>query len=119
EINDYVEKHELGLNTKQVASLLKKETWDKQELLYQTATRLMEVLGTEVYTNFNLFSEKVDEVLKLDKTRLSAAEKKVILDAVSEYDEQADKVVKNIEKVTDKKKADLLDSLGCDEKHLP
>src|SRR5690606_28152558 len=30
EINDYVEKHELGLNTKQVASLLKKETWEKQ-----------------------------------------------------------------------------------------
>lgn len=119
EISEYVDKHELGLNPKQIASLLKKESWEKQELLYLTATRLMEVLGTEVYTNFNQFSEKVDEVLKLDKTRLSAAEKKVILDAVSEYDEEADKVVKKIEKLTDKKKADLLNYLGCDEKDLP
>src|SRR5690606_6784694 len=105
EISEYVDKHELGLNPKQIASLLKKDSWEKQELLYQTATRLMEVLGTEVYTNFNQFSEKVDEVLKLDKTRLSAAQKKVILDAVSEYDEAADKVIKKTEKLTDKKKS--------------
>ncbi|WP_234109935.1 class I SAM-dependent DNA methyltransferase [Chryseobacterium sp. R2A-55] len=118
EIADYVEKNDLGLNPKQLASFLKKETWEKQEMLYQTANRLTEVLGTETYTNFNLFSDKVDEVLKQDKTKLSATEKKQILDAVSWYDEEADKVVKKVEKLNDKKLAELLEYLSCKEEDL-
>jgi type I restriction enzyme M protein len=77
------------------------------------------VLGTEVYTNFNTFSAKVDEVLKGDKTKLSASEKKQILDAVSWYDEEADKVVKKTEKLSGQKLTDLLNYLGCTEKDLP
>lgn len=79
----------------------------------------MEVLGTEVYNNFNEFGSKVDEVLKLDKTKLSASEKKQILDTVSWYDEEADKVVKKTEKLNGQKLADLLEFLGCKEKDLP
>lgn len=119
EIADIVEKNELGINAKQLASYLKKETWEKQELLYQTAKRLMEVLGTETYMDFNIFSAKVDEVLKQDKVKLSAAEKKQILDAVSTYDENAEKVVKKIEKLNDKKRSQLLGLLSCTEKDLP
>ena len=119
EISDYVEKKEISLNPKQLVAFLKKETWEKQEMLYQTAKRLMEVLGTETYTNFNLFTDKVDEVLKQDKTKLSATEKKQILDAVSWYDEQADKVVKKVEKLNDKKLSELLEFLGCTKEDLP
>lgn len=119
EISDYVEKKELSLNPKQLVAFLKKETWEKQEMLYQTAKRLMEVLGAETYTNFNLFTDKVDEVLKKDKTKLSATEKKQILDAVSWYDEQADKVVKKVEKLNDKKLSELLEFLGCTKEDLP
>jgi len=119
EIADIVEKNDLGINAKQLASYLKKETWEKQELLYQTAKRLMEVLGTETYMDFNIFSAKVDEVLKQDKVKLSAAEKKQILDAVSTYDEDAEKVVKKIEKLNDKKRSQLLEFLSCTEKDLP
>lgn len=119
EISDYVEKKELGLNPKQLVAFLKKETWEKQEMLYQTAKRLMEVLGAETYTNFNLFTDKVDEVLKQDKIKLSATEKKQILDAVSWYDEQADKVVKKVEKLNDKKLSELLEFLGCTKEDLP
>ena len=119
EISDYVERNDLCLNPKQLASFLKKETWEKQEMLYQTASRLMEVLGTETYMNFNLFADKVDEVLKQDKTKLSATEKKQILDAVSWYEEDADKVVKKVEKLNDKKLAKLLEYLRCKEEDLP
>lgn len=119
EIEDLAEKQELNINAKQLAGFLKKENWEKQEALYQTAVRLMEVLGTEVYTNFNTFSAKVDEVLKGDKTKLSASEKKQILDAVSWYDEEADKVVKKTEKLSGQKLTDLLNYLGCTEKDLP
>ncbi|MCH5598252.1 hypothetical protein [Niabella ginsengisoli] len=87
--------------------------------MYQTAVRLMEVLGTEVYINFNEFGSKVDEVLKGDTTKLAASEKKQILDTVSWYDEEADKVIKKIEKLNGQKLSDLLDYLGCAAKDLP
>lgn len=118
EIADYIDKEELNINTKQQAGFLKKETWLKQKELHQTATKLMEVLSTEIYTNFNLFTSKVDEVLKKNKTKLSATEKKQLLDAVSWYDEEADKVIKKTEKLNSQKLADLLDYLGCEEKNL-
>ncbi|WP_312992889.1 type I restriction-modification system subunit M [Chryseobacterium flavum] len=119
EVENYIERHDLNINAKQLAGYLKKESWNRQEQLYQTAVRLMEVLGTEVYTNFNEFVTKVDEVLKLDKTKLSASEKKQILDTVSWYDEEADKVIKKVEKLNSQKLSDLLDYLGCTEKDLP
>ncbi|MDV3752859.1 type I restriction-modification system subunit M [Elizabethkingia anophelis] len=118
EIAAYIDKEELNINTKQQTAFLKKETWLKQKDLHQTAAKLMEVLGTEIQTNFNLFTSKVDEVLKKNKTKLSAAEKKQILDAVSWYDEEADKVIKKTEKLNSQKLADLLDHLGCEEKDL-
>ncbi|MEN5306977.1 class I SAM-dependent DNA methyltransferase [Chryseobacterium cucumeris] len=119
EVENYIERHDLNINAKQLAVYLKKESWNRQEQLYQTAVRLMEVLGTEVYTNFNEFVAKVDEVLKLDKTKLSASEKKQILDTVSWYDEEADKVIKKVEKLNSQKLSDLLDYLGCTERDLP
>ncbi len=118
-IADYIDKHELNINAKQLTAFLKKETWQKQEELYQTAVRLMEVLGTEEFTNFNIFTAKVDEVLKQDKTKLSASDKKQILDAVSWYDETAEKVIKKTEKLSGQKMDALLEFLGCTKKDLP
>ncbi|WP_163397748.1 type I restriction-modification system subunit M [Flavobacterium fluviatile] len=119
EIEDVAEKQDLNINAKQLAAFLKKETWQKQEALYQTAVRVMEVLGTDEFTNFNVFTMKVDEVLQGDKTKLSASEKKQILDSVSWYDEEADKVVKKTEKLSGQKLDSLLEFLGCTEKDLP
>lgn len=119
EINDYVEKEELNVTPKTLASLLKKETWAKQKMLYQTALKLKELIGTEEHNDFNIFTEKVEKVLKQEKIKLSAPEKKQILDAVSWYDENAEKVIKKIEKLNDKKLQELLAFLGCEEKDLP
>ena len=47
EINDFVEKEEQNVTPKTLASLLKKETWAKQKMLYQTALKLQELIGTE------------------------------------------------------------------------
>lgn len=118
EIADLVEKNDLGITAKQLTSYLKKETWEKQAFLHQTAARLMEVLGTDIYMDFNLFTTKVDEVLKQDKLKLSATEKKQILDSVSIYDETAEKVIKKVEKINDKKLAQLVEFLDCEEKDL-
>jgi len=119
DITDYVDKHDLGLNAKQITSFLKKDIWEKQEMMYQTAARLLEVLGNETFTNFNAFAANLDEVLKKDMIKLSATEKKQVLDAVSWYDEEADKVIKKVEKLNDKKLKELLEYLNCSEEDLP
>ena len=65
------------------------------------------------------------EVLLFDgkgRTRLYtvvASEKKQILDNVSWYDEEADKVIKKTEKLSGQKLTDLLNYLDCAEKDLP
>ncbi len=59
----------------------------------------MQRLVTGVYDDFNIFKEKVDAVLKTQKIKLSAPEKKAILNAVSWYDETAAKVIKKVVKL--------------------
>lgn len=118
DIKAQIDKNDWNISDKQLAPFLKKQTWEKQDLLYQTATRLMEVLGTEIFMDFNVFSAKVDEVLKQDKTKLSATEKKQILETVSEYDETAEKVLKKIEKLNKEKLSQLLEFLSCAESDL-
>jgi type I restriction enzyme M protein len=63
-------------------------------------------LATDEYSDFNVFKEKVDEVLKDNKAKISASEKNAILNAVSWYDADAEKVVKGTLKLSgDKLKA--------------
>src|SRR5690606_4781908 len=117
-ILDWAEKQELNLSAKQAKALVSKTTWQKQLDLLDTATKLMQEVGTEEYSDFNLFRDKVDAALKTLKIKLSATEKKAILNAVSWYDGSAEKVVKGISKINSEKLERLLDRLGCEESQL-
>jgi type I restriction enzyme M protein len=117
-ILDWAEKQELNLSAKQAKALVSKTTWQKQLDLLNTATELMQEIGTEEYRDFNLFRDKVDAALKTLKCKLSATEKKAILNAVSWYDAAAEKVVKGISKIHGEKMERLLDRLGCEESQL-
>jgi type I restriction enzyme M protein len=79
--------------------------------LLNTATELMQAIGTDEYSNFNEFKEKVDEVLKDNKAKLSASEKNAILNAVSWYDATAEKVIKGTLKLSGDKLKALLEHL--------
>ena len=61
-----------------------------------TATKLMKAIGTDEYSNFNIFAREVEMELKALGLKLSASEKKQIMDAVSWYDADAEKVIKGI-----------------------
>jgi type I restriction enzyme M protein len=117
-ILDWAEKQELNLSAKQAKALVSKATWQKQLDLLNAATELMEVIGSEEYSDFNLFRDKVDAALKAHKMKLSATEKKAILNAVSWYDVAAEKVIKGIAKLSGEKLEHLLDRLGCEESQL-
>lgn len=119
EILDWAEKEGFDLNKKQEEMLLKKNTWTKQLALFETATVLLNKMGNQQYNDYNVFKTKVDDVLKAEKIKLSATEKNQILNAVSWYDETAEKVVKGIVKLSGEKLDQLLHQLDCSIEDLP
>jgi len=118
EIFDWCEKNELNLNAKQGKALVSEALWDKQLGLLNIATDLMQVIGNDECSDFNVLREIVDEALKAKETKLSASEKNAILNAVSWYDATAEKVVKGIAKLTGDKLEQLLVNLDCKESDL-
>jgi type I restriction enzyme M protein len=119
DILDWAEKQELNLNAKQAKALVSPALWQKQLELMQAATTLMEAVGTDLYNDFNVFREKIEESLKAEKIKLTASEKNAILNAISWYDAAAEKVVKGTVKLTGDKLAEVLHLHDCTEAQLP
>lgn len=117
-IEEYLDKNSIELNAKQLKSLLSKELWAKHRLLFNTAKKLQEKVGVELYDDFNLFKADAEKALKDEKIKLSAAELNSILNALSWYDEQAQKVIKKVSKISGEKKEKLLAHLTCKENEL-
>ena len=119
EILDWCEKNELNLTAANQKKLVSKATWEKQAFLLEQAQILLEALGDEIYTDFNLFKQKVEAVIKDKKLKLGASEKNAILNAVSWYDAEAEKVFKATVKLSGDKLATLLEHFNCTESELP
>ncbi len=119
EILEWCEKNDLDLNTKKRKTLVSTKTWEKQKHLLDIATKLMQTIGTDEYSDFNLFAKLVDDELKTNKIKLSVTEKKAILNAVSWYDENAEKVIKKTQKLSGDKLDKILHHLDCTVEQLP
>ena len=119
ELLDLCETNELDLNAKKRKALTHPATWKKQKDILDTATRLMEAIGTDEYSDFNAFLDLVNQELKASKTKLSATEKNQMLGAISWYDETAEKVIKKKQKLSGDKLDQLLHHLHCTVEHLP
>lgn len=119
EILDWCEKNELNLTAANQKKLVAKATWEKQAFLLEQAQILLEVVGEETFTDFNLFKQKVDAVIKDKKLKLGASEKNAILNTVSWYDAEAEKVFKTTVKLSGDKLAALLEHFNCTESELP
>ena len=114
----WVEDEQLDLNSKKRKDLTSEKLWKKHKDLYAYAKQLMKFIGTEEHNDFNVFSKEVDKVIKENKLKLSASEKKTILQSVSWYDENAAKVIKKKQKLSAEKLQKLLEHLGCEKKDL-
>jgi len=119
ELVEWCEKNDFELNAKKRKALTTSATWEKQREILDTAYMLLEAIGTEENNDFNIFAQLVDNVLKKEKSKLSASEKNQILSAVSWYDESAEKVFKKVQKLSGEKLEELLDHLGCTQSELP
>lgn len=112
-ILDWAEKADMNLNAKQEKAVTDSAIWKKQLQLMTTAQLLQQHIGKELFTDFNVFQEKVNAVLKKQQVKLSATEKNAIMNAVSWYDADAEKVVKSVMKFSADKLKALIQHLDC------
>lgn len=119
DILKWCEDNGISINTKAKAKLLDEKYWKKLRDILEAANLLMNEIGNEEFNDFNIFKDKVDDVLKAQKIKLSSSEKNAILNAVSWYDENAEKVINKIVKLSKEKLDDLLANLDCSKEQLP
>lgn len=114
EILKYCDDNDISLNAKARAKLLDVKYWQKLRDLHQAGEQLMQAVSAGESNDFNAFKVSVDALIKEQKLKLSATEKKTILNAVSWYDADAAKVIKKSAKIPKDKVNDLLERLDCD-----
>lgn len=118
DIKAYLEKEEISITPKNLKVLLDPKKWQAQRNLIDVAEQLASAIGDKVWTDFNVFSKVVEDAIKDLKLKLSDAEQKQILSAMSCQDETAAKVVKKVHKLKGDKLVQLLDYLGTTEDYL-
>ncbi|WP_158850577.1 class I SAM-dependent DNA methyltransferase [Algibacter sp. L1A34] len=118
EILEWCEKNELNLSSANKTKLIKPATWLKHLNLVKAGTALLKAIGDQEYNDFNQFKKLVDAEIKTQKLSISASDKKAILNAVSWYDAEAEKVIKKVEKLSGDKLNKRLAHLDCEEKDL-
>ncbi len=82
-----------GLPEKKKKKLLDASTWADDAKLVATATALREELGGDVFEDYNIFRDRVEEALKKLGLKLPAPDLKLILRTVSWRDEAAPPVI--------------------------
>lgn len=87
-----------GLPEKKKKKLLDADTWKHDTQLEATANALRQELGDNVFEDYNLFRERVADALKKLGIKLSAADLKTILRAVSWRVESAPPVIAKVHK---------------------
>jgi type I restriction enzyme M protein len=78
--------------------LLDEGTWKRDLMLLNTATELRSELGDGLFEDHNVFLAQVEATFKARKLKLSAADLKIIINAVSWRVEDAPRVFKKIHK---------------------
>ncbi|PTX96177.1 N-6 DNA methylase [Spartobacteria bacterium LR76] len=87
-----------GLSEKTKKKLLDLSTWQRDADLITTATRLRQVLGDGLFEDHNVFLEQVESARGDLGIKASAAEMKLIINAVSWREESAPPVIKKVHK---------------------
>ena len=87
-----------SLPDKKKKKLLDADTWKRDAMLVETATKLRVALGDCLFEDHNSFLEQFAATLKKLELKLSVADQKLIINAVSWRDENAPPVIKKIHK---------------------
>ncbi|MBR3490978.1 MAG: SAM-dependent DNA methyltransferase [Bacteroidales bacterium] len=117
-IKEYLNDNEIKMTDKKLAKLVSAKDWKDRRDLMNTAKQLMHTIGTEVYMDFNVFSEKIATTAKALKLDVKTTTLNAIARAMSMTDPEAQPVIKKRHHVGSKEVASLVDTIGIDEKRL-
>ncbi|MCK6610961.1 MAG: type I restriction-modification system subunit M [Bacteroidia bacterium] len=119
DILEWCDKSGFDLTAKHRKELCSPAHWEKYKSLLGFANLLKLEIGEDIYSDFNLFREKVEQAVKKHEIKPSASQLNVIMNEVSWYDETAEKVIKKTEKLSGDKLDKLLHHLDCTQEQLP
>lgn len=119
EIEHWFNDNGFELNNKTRKLLFDLTMWSKYRDLRQTALQLMDKIGSERFSDFNVFVALFDEIAQKLKIKLSAGDRNAILNAITHYDESAEKVIKKVHTLSAAKLKTLLNELDCTAEQLP
>lgn len=101
-IKEYLNDNELKITDKKLTKLLSAKVWKERQALQQAAKALMKAVGTEVWMNYNQFSQKVSETAKRLNLDIKSTDLKAITRAMSVTDPKAEPVIKKEHKANSK-----------------
>ena len=117
-IKEYLQDNDIKMTDKKLAKLVSTKDWKDRRDLMNLAHNLMKAIGTEVFMDFNAFSEKIATTAKALKLDAKATTLYAIARAMSTTDPEAMPVIKKRHKVGSKEVESLVDTFGIDEKRL-
>ena len=98
QIENYLSKNEIKLTNPNKKKLFNQVFWKDQLQLLNDTKKLQEKIGTKQFDDFNEFKKLVAKTIKDVKLKLDAKALKLILNAVSWKNEDAERVIKKTEK---------------------
>lgn len=118
EIKEYLADEEIKKTDKQLAAMIDAKKWKERNGLMLAAQSLMQKVGTDVFMDYNIFTEKVAKAAKELGLKLSAGQMKIICRAMAKEDPEAAPVIKKILKENAKEFTELTEVFGIDESKL-
>jgi type I restriction enzyme M protein len=97
-IDAYLSKNELKLKPADKSKLLSTEHWKLQFTIMQKALKIAEKLGNKQFDDYNTFIPLLNKTIRELKLEIDAKSLKCITDAITWKNEDAERVVKKIEK---------------------
>ena len=101
-IKEYLNENEIKMTDKKLTKLISVKAWEDRRTLQNAAKALMKAIGTEVFMDYNVFSERVASTAKTLKLDVKATDIKSIARAMSVTDPEAVPVIKKEHKANSK-----------------
>ena len=102
DIKEYLEEEEIKLTDKQLEALIATKKWEDRRQLMTIATELLHIVGTDEYTDYNIFFAKLQDAAKTVSAKLGKkitdAQLKFIARFMSETDPSAEPIIKKKDK---------------------
>ena len=118
-IKTYLQEQDFKKTDKQLSALLSAKKWQDRKHLQELARKLMKLVGTDEYMDYNQFMGCIKTAASEFMTEApSATEMKTIARAMSETDPKAAPVVKKLHKAGSKDIATLMEVYGIPEERL-